>query len=100
MLVEMLQKEEESSPSSAKHPLRISRNSRLRHTNTAAPRVSSSRANESRQMLVEIVQKEEAGPSEAKPVDDELPDDDDEAAELESFDLWKLREVGRVSQLI
>ncbi|EOD30301.1 hypothetical protein EMIHUDRAFT_123153 [Emiliania huxleyi CCMP1516] len=58
------------------------------------------RADESRQLLVQIVQQEEAGPS--QPVDksefEAPPDDDDEADELEQFERWKVRELRRVKR--
>jgi microfibrillar-associated protein 1 len=57
------------------------------------------RADESRQMLVQIIQQEEAAASEPAPVEQgDIPDDDDDADELDSFDLWKLRELRRVKK--
>jgi len=53
---------------------------------------------ESRKMLVDIVQKEEAG-DEEKPIDfAEIPDDDDDVDELEQFERWKLRELRRLKK--
>lgn len=57
------------------------------------------RADESRKMLVQIVQQEEAAASEPAPADQgDMPDDDDDADELDSFDLWKVRELRRVKK--
>lgn len=57
------------------------------------------RADESRQMLVQIVQREEGGASAAKAIEfADMPDDDDEPDELEQFDKWKVRELKRVKR--
>ncbi|EOD10542.1 hypothetical protein EMIHUDRAFT_248351 [Emiliania huxleyi CCMP1516] len=69
------------------------------------------RADESRQLLVQIVQQEEAGPSQpvdkseagpSQPVDksefEAPPDDDDEADELEQFQRWKVRKLRPVKR--
>jgi microfibrillar-associated protein 1 len=56
------------------------------------------RADESRQMLIQMIQQEEAAASAPVALEhgDMPPDDDDDADELDSFDLWKVRELRRV----
>ena len=70
------------------------RNARLEAEEAAKARREeriAERANESRQMLVQIIQQEEAGVVEGRATDvAEMPDDDDEVDELENFDLWKV----------
>ena len=57
------------------------------------------RADESKQLLVEAVRKDEMGGDEAKAIDfEDMPDDDDDVNELEEFEMWKVRELRRVKR--